>query len=98
MIDIFFNITTTRCRVLVVYLFLIVLISGCSEKQSSELIINHERSFNLDWKFLRESARGAEIPDFDDTGWRIVDLPHDWSIEDLPGPDTEDKIGPWVEF
>jgi len=22
---------------------------------------------------------------FDDSGWRVIDLPHDWSIEDLPG-------------
>jgi beta-galactosidase len=28
---------------------------------------------------------GAESPDFPDTSWRKVDLPHDWSIEDLPG-------------
>jgi beta-galactosidase len=37
-----------------------------------------------DWKFLRGAAEGAEQPSFDDGGWRRVDLPHDWSIEDLP--------------
>jgi len=26
-------------------------------------------------------ARGAAKPSFDDSDWRIVDLPHDWSIE-----------------
>ncbi len=24
---------------------------------------------------------GAEAPDSDDSTWRVVDLPHDWSIE-----------------
>jgi beta-galactosidase len=33
------------------------------------------------WKFTRGDAAGAEEPRFDDTGWRPVDLPHDWSIE-----------------
>jgi beta-galactosidase len=29
-------------------------------------------------------AAGAENPEYNDTGWRSVDLPHDFSIEDLP--------------
>lgn len=41
--------------------------------------------FDFDWRFLRGGAQGAEAPDFDDAKWRRVDLPHDWSIEDLPG-------------
>ena len=43
-----------------------------------------ERSFDEDWRFLRGDAPGAEAPAFDDGGWRVLDLPHDWSIEDLP--------------
>ncbi len=41
--------------------------------------------FDPGWKFHRGGAQGAEAPGFDDSGWRSVDLPHDWSIEDLPG-------------
>jgi beta-galactosidase len=26
---------------------------------------------------------GAQALGFDDSGWRLLDLPHDWSIEDL---------------
>ncbi|MBF9236633.1 DUF4982 domain-containing protein [Hymenobacter sp. BT683] len=37
------------------------------------------------WRFHRGGAQGAELPAFDDSAWRSVDLPHDWSIEDLPG-------------
>jgi beta-galactosidase len=43
-----------------------------------------ERNFDSDWRFLRADAPGAEVPGFDDTAWRLLDLPHDWSIEDLP--------------
>jgi len=43
-----------------------------------------EQSFDGDWRFLRGDAPGAENPAFDDSGWRKLDVPHDWSIEDLP--------------
>lgn len=41
--------------------------------------------FDNNWSFFRGGALGAEQPDFNDSKWRKVDLPHDWSIEDLPG-------------
>ncbi len=46
-----------------------------------------DRSFDADWMFLRADAPGAERPEFDDTNWRMLDVPHDWSIEDLPPSD-----------
>jgi beta-galactosidase len=44
-----------------------------------------ERSFDEGWRFVRGDVSGAQAPAFDDSGWRLLDLPHDWSIEDLPG-------------
>jgi beta-galactosidase len=41
------------------------------------------------WKFIQSDAKGAEAPDFDDTKWRTLNLPHDWSIE---GEFKEDAI------
>ncbi len=41
--------------------------------------------FDNDWRFFKGGTQGAERLNFDDSGWRKVDLPHDWSIEDLPG-------------
>ena len=37
--------------------------------------------FDRGWKFLLGDAPGADQPGFDDSGWRPLDLPHDWSIE-----------------
>jgi beta-galactosidase len=37
-------------------------------------------NFDLDWRFLKGDA-SASAPDFDDSGWRKVRVPHDWSIE-----------------
>lgn len=33
------------------------------------------------WRFHLGDAPNASGPAFDDSGWRTVDLPHDWSIE-----------------
>jgi beta-galactosidase len=38
--------------------------------------------FDDDWKFLKGDAPGAEQPGFDDSNWRKLNLPHDWSIEE----------------
>ncbi|MBW4027838.1 MAG: glycoside hydrolase family 2 protein [Acidobacteria bacterium] len=45
-------------------------------------------AFNDDWRFHRGDFPGAEAPDFNDSGWRMLDVPHDWSIEDLPPSDS----------
>jgi len=50
---------------------------------------DRERTFDSDWRFLRADASGAEVPAFDDASWRVVELPHDWSIEDLPSTNGE---------
>jgi len=44
--------------------------------------------FDADWHFYRGGAQGAEMPGFDDSKWRKIDLQHDWSIEDLPATHT----------
>lgn len=58
---------------------------------------NNEREILFDdgWKFIREDLQGAEQPNFDDLKWRSLDLPHDWSIEDLPNQNDEKIIGPF---
>lgn len=36
---------------------------------------------NGGWRFNPGDVRDGESPDLDDSGWRLLDLPHDWSIE-----------------
>jgi beta-galactosidase len=45
------------------------------------------QQFTTGWRFLQSDAPGAEKPAFDDSSWKAVTLPHDWSIA---GPFTED--------
>lgn len=37
--------------------------------------------FDDGWRFFKGDVRGAERPEFDDASWRLLDVPHDWSIE-----------------
>jgi beta-galactosidase len=37
--------------------------------------------FDLDWLFSRGDFSSSAMPAFDDSGWRKLNLPHDWSIE-----------------
>ncbi len=45
-------------------------------------------NFDNNWVFHLGGAQGAEQPGFDDSKWRNIDLPHDWSIEDLKGTNS----------
>jgi beta-galactosidase len=51
-------------------------------------------SFDEGWLFIKDNPQGAERPAFDDSRWRQIDLPHDWSIEDLPDQ-SDSVIGPF---
>lgn len=47
-------------------------------------------NFNFDWKFNAGDTKGAEAPDFDDSQWRTIHVPHDFQIEQpwvAPGAD-----------
>ena len=46
------------------------------------------RNFNLGWRFTRGDVPGGQETRLNDSGWRTLDLPHDWSIE---GPFSSDN-------
>ncbi len=50
-------------------------------------------SFNDNWKFYLGDASGADAPEFDDSGWRQVNLPHDYSIEQQYSQSMEAESG-----
>lgn len=41
---------------------------------------------NSNWKFQKGDVSNASDPLYDDSKWRILDLPHDWSIEGALSP------------
>lgn len=42
----------------------------------------HEQTLCMDWKFYRGDASNAWYKGFEDQSWRMVTVPHDWSIEE----------------
>lgn len=55
--------------------FLVVLILAATVSARTNLDIDFE------WRFSKGNFATVMIPEFDDSAWRIVNLPHDWSIE-----------------
>ncbi len=53
------------------------------------------RLFDSEWKFFKGELTAAEAMGFNDSQWRRVDLPHDWSIEDLPDQKEGEVAGPF---
>jgi len=66
-------------------------VSPSAATAASEAASGDKRDRLLDdgWRFHRGDAPGAEQPGLDDSEWRTLSLPHDWSIEDLPPQHSE---------
>lgn len=58
-------------------------------------IAQRKMLFDNGWRFYRGDAKDAEQPSFNDALWRIVTLPHDWSIEPLKDQIPGETIGPF---
>ncbi len=65
--------------------FILLSILFCNIIALAQDIDNGTNRFDSNWSFFRGGALGAENTNFDDSKWRVLDLPHDWSIEDMPG-------------
>ena len=60
-------------RLNILWLFLIIASLNCS---ASRVIDN----FNRDWRYESGDVAGAEHPDFNDSDWQHIGLPHSFSI------------------
>ena len=76
-------------------LFALTLFISCSTQKPD--FSPRNRDFDSGWKFNRGDVSGAESATFDDSQWRTLDLPHDWSIEDLPATEGKKQIGAFSE-
>lgn len=85
--------------VLLIYLLSTLVTSAQPKNGPSKPLAtaDHARTqrFDRDWSFLKDSVSGAEWPEYDDARWRRLNLPHDWSIEDLPNQQPGATAGPF---
>jgi beta-galactosidase len=58
-------------------LFLTTCLASGAAQASDRLTI----SFDHDWRFHLGDVEGGQAPELNDTSWRLLDVPHDWSIE-----------------
>jgi len=65
-------------RKIYMLLLLILLLSATGYSQP---VGREVENFNFDWKFYKGDITDGQNPLLNDSGWRTLDLPHDWSIE-----------------
>ncbi len=66
-------------RIVYLFAFLITLVA-CGDKQTDT--VRDIEDFNHGWKFSLVNDDTASKPDFNDSEWKAVKVPHDWSIEE----------------
>ncbi|WP_406843927.1 glycoside hydrolase family 2 TIM barrel-domain containing protein [Flavobacterium soyae] len=71
-----FNLNSYIKQVLFVFIILIGIFSGYAQNGPER-----KQLFDYNWKFFLGDDSEAKTNSFNDTGWRKLDLPHDWSIE-----------------
>ncbi len=58
-----------------------------------------KQSLNREWRFLHSQQAPNRRQPQDDTTWRVLDLPHDWSIELSRGPEMPSGVSNgWFEM
>ena len=79
---------------LILLVFLVLISTGCKTgvKTSTDRYI----AFDSGWKFIRDSIKGAEAPGYNDSSWRTIDLPHDFSMEKIDDSVKAEHIGPFT--
>lgn len=60
---------------------------------AAETACGRMQPFDSGWLFSLGDSSCAEVAALDDSSWRKLDLPHDWSIEDLPKPSETGDSG-----
>jgi len=55
--------------------------SSFEESRTEDTGQRLRENFDRGWRFHKGDFPGAEVPRLSDADWRILDLPHDWSIE-----------------
>ena len=74
---------------LVSILSIVLIFTGNSIALSAKTGVRQHLLIDNNWKFIQSDVKGAENQVFDDSKWRTLNLPHDWSIE---GEFKEDAI------
>ena len=59
---------------------MVLFIAVCNISKAIDLDAN-TINFNKSWKFKLGDLQNGQLPEFNDSDWRDLNLPHDWSVE-----------------
>ncbi|UII23711.1 beta-galactosidase GalB [Fulvivirga ligni] len=73
------------------FILIFIIAISCGQEKASQRTVS---DFNQGWLFsLTDSTVEASDPSFNDSSWRALDLPHDWSIEGAFNKDNPAGVG-----
>ncbi len=78
------------------YRFLLLALTAClltSLQTRAQVSFGTAEKFNNDWCFALIDDEKMAQPDYDDSRWRKLDLPHDWSVEGRLSPSLASCTG-----
>lgn len=58
-----------------------------------QVSFGESRKINEGWRFRLSDIPDAQKTDYDDSRWRVLDLPHDWSVEGTLSPSLASATG-----
>lgn len=62
-------------------LLILIILLGYTNTVAGQVSFGEAVSINQGWTFQRGDHPAAAESGYDDSNWRILDLPHDWSVE-----------------
>ena len=72
---------------------LTLLVSLIGLSASAQVSFGQADKFNTGWRFVLNDDNAASKPDYDDSRWRPMELPHDWSVESAPSQELASCTG-----
>lgn len=65
----------------IIFIYSFCSFSSCTSERAPQTKARRYTTFNDGWKFCLGDDENARLPEYDDSGWRALTLPHDWAIE-----------------
>ena len=70
-----------RCKKINKLILFLFITFNLTAQIKPDLNVRKKENFNKNWKFQLADDIKFSAEDFDDSSWRVLNLPHDWSVE-----------------
>lgn len=74
---------STKIRIKpVTFLLIFLVVYGYSTSKIDKETSRSKQLFDFNWRFKIGELKDAKNPEYNDKSWKMINLPHDWSIEE----------------